>query len=555
MKLHQAISKFLANERAGKPVFGLMGDANLAYLGDFIERDGGHYTPVVLEGGAVLAATGYARFSGELGVATVTHGPALTNCLTALTEAVRGNTQLVLLTGDTPDVNEFFQYVDIQGFAHSAGAGFERVKTPDTALATLRKAFTRAQLDHKPIVVDIPLPFITAEVDYALQTIPPCTIQRTAPDPDRVDDALGLILGAKRPLLLAGRGAVLSAASAAILNLARLVGAPVTTSLLGREQFLGEPENLGIFGTLATASAIDYMGQADVVLSFGASLNNWQTDDYRLLDDKHVIQVDTDPLALGTYGPIDVGLVGDARATALALTARAREAGQESAKPAYLAKIAADDQRERRDNTFIDTTGGGYVDARLAALRIDAALPAGARQLSDVGRFSLAVWPHITPSPGNWDYAGYFGSIGLGIGTAVGAAHVDSNVPTIVWAGDGGTMQGLIEVNTAVRQRLPLIVVVLNDGCYGAEYMKLAAVGSSPETSFVPWPSLANAAEGLGAHGLRVTTAEELDQAAAAVRELAGRAAAGEDGITPLLIEVVCDPHAMPNTPSIAPVQ
>ena len=134
MKNYEAISRFLAHERSGKPLFGLMGDANLAYLGHFIEQTDGRYVGMSIEDAVVLAADGYARFSGEVGMATVTFGPAITNALTALTEAVRARTPLVLLTGDTPDVNEHYQRIDIAAVAAVAGRqSTRRSRAPELA--------------------------------------------------------------------------------------------------------------------------------------------------------------------------------------------------------------------------------------------------------------------------------------------------------------------------------------------------------------------------------------------------------------------------------------
>jgi len=549
MKLHEAIAKFLADERGTQPVFGLMGDANLAFLGDYIEREGGTYVPAVGENGAVLMAYGYARASRGLGVATVTHGPALTNTLTGLTEAVRAQAPLVLLTGDTPDVHEFFQHTDISGFAQHAGAQFERVRSAGTALSTLAKAFTRARFESRPVVVDIPLPLMSADVDYAVPTWPSFALQRIRPDSDCVESAAAMLLAAKRPLVVAGLGAVRSGAGDAVLELARLIDAPVMTSLLGRELFSGQPENLGIFGTLSSRLGSDHIGQSDVVLALGASLNNWQTDSYRLLADKRVIQVDSDPEALAKYGPISLGVVADAGAAAEDLLEILRDVGQESSGSRRLAEIAEANAGENREH-FISTTGGGYVDAREAAVEIDRVLPPGTRQLTDVGRFTVSVWPHITPAPGTMDYPGYFGSIGLGIGAGVGVASVDQALPTVVWVGDGGAMQGLVEITTAVRQSLPLIIVVINDGCYGAEYLKLIDVGAKPENAFMAWPSISRAAEGLGAEGIRVTDREQLTAAVVRIEEYSAQAAG--DGVTcPLVIEVIADPHQMANEASV----
>src|SRR5699024_3710683 len=121
----------------------------------------------------------------------------------------------------------------------------------------------------------------------------------------------------------------------------------------------------------------------------------------------------------------------------------------------------------------ISYTVGGFLDIRDATLWLSDNLPEGAQQVCDVGRFAYSTWPHITVDPKRWFYAGAFGSIGLGTATAIGAAVARPEVPTALYVGDGGTMQALGELHTAVRNELPLIVMVLNDHCYGAEYLKL----------------------------------------------------------------------------------
>lgn len=552
MKAFHVIAKFLAHERAGKPVFGLMGDANLAFLGAFIEAEKGNYVGAVREGGAVSMAEGYARMSGEVGVASVTHGPALTNTLTELTEAARGRAPIVVIYGDTPTHNEHFQYFDSQAFARAAGAHYERVLTPELLVTTMRKAFLRARLDSVPVLLDIPFPLMKAELEWTPPALTHAAPQAIAPDTDAVDEALGLLMSAKRPFVLAGRGAVAAGARDAILALARKVNAPVLTSLLAKQLFEGEPENLGIHGTLSTPAAIEYMGEADVVLSLGASLNNWQTDHYQLLEGKQVIQSDIDPAAIAKFGPVAQAVVGDARLVSEAMVARLDEIGHEPRRAAYLEKIAQTPFRESRD-LFVPHTGDGFVDMRHAALTLSEALPQGTVNITDVGRFCYSVWPHIDVTPGRWHYAGYFGSIGLGIAEGVGAALAVDDAPTVVWAGDGGSMQGLLEISTAVRAKAPLLVVVMNDQCYGAEYGKLQAVGWHAETSFLEWPSFAESAAGLGAETLRVTSAQELEAAAARVSAWSAESVAGD--ARPLLIEVVADAHKVSIHPAVVPLE
>ncbi|GAA4284362.1 thiamine pyrophosphate-binding protein [Brevibacterium daeguense] len=537
------MAKYLAEERAGRPVFGLMGDANLGYLGAFMEREGGRYIAAALEGGAVSMGDGWARATGEVAVVSVTHGPALTNTLTALTEAARSRSGLVLLAGSTPEVNDHFQYVDIEGFARFAGAGFVKVRTPAELLPMLDRAFARAAAESAPVILDIPYGVLRAEIEYRAPRIPTLHGRRLLPDPESVDEVLGLLISAKRPLLVAGRGAVASGAREAILQLARAVNAPVMTTLLAKDFFDGEPENLGIHGTLSTPAAIEYMADVDIVMSFGASLNHHTTDSFALLRDRILIQTDVDPRAISGYGPAHHAVLADARAMAQALLDRLRESELETRRAIYMDVVAAAPHRESKD-LYESTTGDGFIDMRDATRWLNSVLPEGSVQVSDVGRFVYSTWPHITVDPARWIYAGAFGSIGLGTATAVGAAAARDDVPTALYVGDGGAMQGIVELGTAVRAGLPLVMMVLNDQCYGAEYLKLKWFGSSPEQSFIDWSSFAEVAKSLGAHAVRATCMAELEPAAEAIR--AGR--------FPLLIEVVADPGKVANRPGIVPM-
>lgn len=538
MRAFEALAKYLSEERTGHPVFGLMGDANLAYLGAFIEREGGHYVTATLEGGAVSMGDGWARTTGNVAVVSVTHGPALTNTLTSLIEATKAHTPMVLLTGSTPEVNEHFQYFDIEGFARLAGTEMVKVRRAVDLEAVLDRAFIRAASGQIPVVVDVPYDILSTEVGYRAPRLPEVRDRSRWPDPESVDEALGLLLSAKRPLILAGRGAVISGAREELLELARAINAPVMTSLLAKDYFDGEPENLGLHGTFSTQEAISYMTDVDVVISFGASLNQFTTDNFDLLRDRIVIQIDLNPAALSRFGPATHTVGSDARQMAKALMIRLREADVEVKYAAYMDTVAnSSDCKDQYDST----TGNGYIDMRDASRWLNSVLPPGAQQVCDLGRFMYSTWPHITVDPERWIYMGSFGSIGLGTAAAVGAATARQEVPTALYVGDGGAMQGLVELNTAVRNKLPLIVMVLNDQCYGAEYLKLQISGSSPEPARVSWPSFAEVARGMGAKAVRATSLDDLEGAAEAVRT----------GQFPLLIEVRVDPANATNRPGL----
>ena len=152
MKIYQAFAAALA-EHGVETIFGLMGDANMLYLTDY-QVNGGRFVPVVHEGSSVGMADAYSRMTGKVGVASVTHGPALTNTLTSLVEGVRSRSQVLVITGDTPLESTHFQHVDIAAVAAVAGAGYEKIYKSKSLVRDLNRALQRAVGERRPIVLD-----------------------------------------------------------------------------------------------------------------------------------------------------------------------------------------------------------------------------------------------------------------------------------------------------------------------------------------------------------------------------------------------------------------
>lgn len=530
MKLHAAVARTLSDHGVDT-TFGVMGDANMLYLVDFREQHGGTFISTVSEGGAVSMADGYSRVSGRLGVASVTHGPGLTNTMTALTEAVRARTPLVLITGAAPPDRNHPQHIDVRSAATLTGADYWAILDPISIFEDLAVAFSRARSARLPVIVDIPAMYMDADVP--IDFLGPRTVPTTAvtPDEDELDRALGIIASFVRPVVIAGRGAALSGARDNIVEFADLIGAPLATSLLGKDLFRGHPFDVGICGTVASDLALDTFQQADCVIAFGASLNRYTTARGSLLQGKAVVHVDLDESAIGRHSSADVALVGDARQTAHALIEPLRSLA------AVPGRLRTEQLRTRiadysPRNDFEDASTPTTVDIRSAMLLLDERLPSERTVVTDTGRFMVAPWRYLHATPTAFVHTANFASIGLGLATAIGAAAADHSRVTVGVAGDGGAMMGLIELSTAVRHGIPLVVVVLNDHCYGSEYSILLEKGVDPSYSFEDWPSFAAVARSLGADGVLATTLDEFGAALDAVRS----------PDRPLLIEVACDP-------------
>jgi acetolactate synthase-1/2/3 large subunit len=533
MHVHEVIARPLS-AMGVDTIFGLIGDGNLYMADSFTRETGGRFISVAHEASAVLAAAGYSRTTGRLGVAAVTHGPALTNTVTALIEGVRARTPLVLLAGDTAVVDrDNLQKIDQRSVILPTGAGFVQLRSPETIPEDIVSAFREAELERRPVVLNIPADFQWQDAELRPPQRRPVIRQSVRPSEDALDAALGIIASSRHPLVLAGRGATSPAARAAVLGFARRVGAPVATTLQARELFASEPDNLGIFGTLSTDRTVGVIGQADCVVAFGAALNRWTTGEGSLLTGARVVQVDLDPASLNHHRAVDAPVVGDAAAVATEFVRQLDEAAftptDFAARAAQLPGEAVVAKPAQRPPGTID------IDEALRA--INRSFPAERSLVLDAGRFfHHAAFNVRTGAVNSYVHTLEFGCIGLGMANAIGAAAGTPGAPVLMISGDGGFMLGgLAEFNTAVRHRLDVVVVIMNDKSYGAEYIQFTNKGMDPAISTFEWPSFAAVASGLGGIGHAVHTQQELEKV---LDSLADRD-------RPTLIEVFLDPASI----------
>lgn len=516
-------------------VFGLMGEGNMMHVVEFIRREQGRFIAAAHEGGAVSMADGYSRIGRRVGVASVTHGPGATNAITALTEAVRARSRLVVLSADSPDGSrDHLQRIDLRAVAHVAGAAYWRVHSPRDIGSDLSYVLGRVASTRQPTLVDVPIDVQEAEMpsdprsDRSAVPVPDSLV----PDGEALDLALGILMSARRPVIVAGRGAAMSGARSELVALGELVGAPLATSLFGKDLFRGEPFDLGIMGTVSHAITLDTVNQADTIVAFGASLNEFTTVEGSLLDGKAVIHCDIEPAHLQRYAAADAPIVGDARATAQAMRDQLAAAGR---RPGSFRSHELRERLAHRNphQDYVDKNAEGFLDMRTAMIELDAILPPDRILVTDAGRFMYAPWRYLhVQTPADFTHSLSFGSIGLGVGMATGAAAVHPDRTTVGVVGDGGLMMALNEVNTAVRYKLPLVLIVLNDGSYGAEYNKFVDFGVDPVYSMIDWPELSDVATALGAHGIAVRSVPELAAVGEYVRE----------GRLPLLVDIKADP-------------
>jgi thiamine pyrophosphate-dependent acetolactate synthase large subunit-like protein len=500
----EVVGEQLAREGA-EVVFGLMGSGNLVVTNALV-AGGARFFAARHENGAVGMADGWARVTGGVGVASVHQGPGLTNTLTALTEATKSRTPLVVLAGETPAAALRSNFrIDQHDLVESVGAAAERVHSAATARADAARAYRRARVERRPVVLMLPIDVQAQAAEPGPGPAPAAVPLAPAPHPAALDALAAQLAAAQRPVILGGRGAVVSAAGPALRHLAERTGALLATSAVAHGLFAGDPYNIGISGGFATPLAAELLPQADLIVAFGATLNHWTTRHGALIGaDAQVVHVDLDP-AIAT-------VVGDAAVTAEVLLTRAPDPKPGWRDDDALAQRIATERHN--DVPYEDAPQPGTIDPRTLSNALATALPDDVAVAVDSGHFT--GWPamHLTVAdPRAWLFANAFQAVGLGLGMAIGAAVARSDRVTVAALGDGGTFLSLQELETAARLRLRLLVVVYDDHAYGAEVHHFAPLGVDVAPARFPDADLAAVARALGTQGATVRTTEDINNA------------------------------------------
>ncbi|HMN21444.1 MAG TPA: thiamine pyrophosphate-binding protein [Ottowia sp.] len=544
MKINEAVARTLKDVGV-ETLFGLIGDANLFLVDDFIRKCGGRYVGAAHEAGAVLMALGHASVSGGIGVATVTCGPGFTNTLTALVEGAKSRLPMVLVTGDATSKPKFYlQKVPQREFAIAAGAGFEQASSLDSVCADLVYAFRRADAERRPIVFNLP-PYDLQWQDVGDYRPARLVLHRRASevtDSADLEAAIGIVATAKRPIVLAGHGVAMSGAQGDVLRLARRIDAPVMTTLRAKDLFRGDPLNLDVFGISTLEPAMQVVAASDCIVAFGASLNFITTGNGALLQGKRTVLVNDDPDELGKHMSTDAAVLGDCGSAARRMLHWLDEAeiaasgfAAEDAVQAALATLAA-------PPPAAPARDPGAVEIHGALRAIAATLGEPLVLVTGVGRHMGHAWHAFHVSEPRLFVQGHmYGAIGMALAHGIGAARAEPTLPTVVVTGDGSFMLGdLTEFNTAVRERLDLVLVVCNDGGYGAEHIQFTGRDLDPSLSLIGWPDFAPMAEALGGQGLTVRSPDDLEHACQAI------AARSRD--RPILVDVKLDPDTVPRS-------
>ncbi|WP_066286633.1 thiamine pyrophosphate-binding protein [Arthrobacter sp. B6] len=507
-RVAQVLSSYLSD------VFGVMGNGNVHFL-DAAEKLGLRFSPVRHEGAAIAAADAYYRTSGRLAAGTTTYGPGYTNALTALAEAVQAQIPAVLVTGDAPSSGARPWDVDQAAIAAGLGAATFTV-TREAAGSITRQAVEYALTKRTAVVIAIP--YDLAALEAAEEELPEPSAPAVSDD---VDGGLGqaarLLAGAKRPLILAGRGAHLAGAGPELRELADRLGALTAGTALALNLLQGEGY-LGVAGGFGTDTAAGLMGEADVVLVAGASLTPFTMRFGHLLGpDSTVIQIDT---ALQPTNPrVDMFVSADVKSAAGRLL---RILDGQASPEARLTEPRAEAWRAEARKRLADgpahqagsaETPDGRLDPRSLATALDAILPERRTVVQDGGHFmGWAPMYWRIPRPQDLVMVGTaYQTIGLGLASAVGAARAVEDGRTLVLAsGDGGFLMGLPDLESLIGTASSAVVVIYNDAAYGAEIHQYGSQGLTEKPMLIPEVDFSGIARALGAKSAIIRSLADL---------------------------------------------
>ncbi len=494
-------------------LFGLVGSGNYGFIDHMTRRCGAAYHAARHESAAVAMADGYARVSGRLGVCTVHQGPGLTNTLTALTEAVKARTPLLLLAGDTA-TTALYQNLDVdqEAVVRSVGAGVERLRAAHTAVEDVARAARRAEVERRPVLLSLPID-VQEQVCEPKEAPGFAEILISAPRPseDAVSKVVDLLESSSRPAIIAGRGAVLASARPQLAALGERIGAVLATSMMAKGFFSGSALDLGVSGGFASPLAARLLGEADVVLSFGASLNAWTTRHGNIFSPSaRIVHCDLDPSAIGRMQPVTLGVIGDAAKTAEALLEELdrRDVSLEGFRTDAVMREIEGFRWEYEDEGTEET-----VDPRSVLIALDGMLPEERTVAVDCGHFAGFAARHLrVPDAAGFVFAEAFQAVGLGMGTGMGAAVASPDRLTVIVVGDGGLLMSLGELDAAPEIGVPLLIVVMNDDAYGAEVHHFRSLGLPVGLARLKGNDFAAIATAMGAKGIVVRGVGDLDE-------------------------------------------
>ena len=500
-------------EQGVDTVFGYPGGAILNVYDALYEyRDQITHVLTSHEQGASHAADGYARATGRVGVCMATSGPGATNLVTGIATAMMDSVPMVAITANVGKSllgRDSFQEVDIAGIVMPITKHSYIVKDISQLADTMRKAFYIAKSGRPgPVLVDVTKDVTAAKFEYTPRR--PATVNRETSEIRKADieTAVKMIKEAEKPFIFNGGGAVISGASEEITELAHRIDAPVCDSLMGKGAFFGEdPLYTGMLGMHGTKTSNLGVSQCDLLIVLGARFSERVTGNAKTFaKNAKILQIDIDAAEINKNVKVDAYIEGDVKE---ALKRLLPELPQKS-HPEWIAKIQEMKEKYplRYDHTQLT---GPYVIEKLYELTQGDAIIC-----TDVGQHQMwAAQYYKYKEPRTLLTSGGLGTMGYGLGAAIGAKMGRPEKKVINIAGDGCFRMNMNEIATAVRCGRPLVQIVLNNHVLGMvrQWQTLFYEKRYSHTILNDKVDFVKLAEAMGAEAIRVTKMEEVEPA------------------------------------------
>ena len=500
-------------EQGVDTVFGYPGGTILnIYDALYQYQDKIHHILTSHEQGAAHAADGYARSTGKVGVCMATSGPGATNLVTGIATAYMDSTPLVAITANVAVSllgRDSFQEIDIAGVTMPITKHNFIVKDIKDLAPTIRKAFHIANEGRPgPVLVDITKDVTAAKFDF--ESIVPEVIEprKYTYGAQELDQAIKMIEASEKPFIFVGGGAIASDAASELKEFAEKIDAPVTDSLMGKGAYDNtRPRYTGMLGMHGTKASNFGVSQCDLLIVVGARFSDRVTGDTnRFAKDAKIIHIDVDAAEINKNVVVDLGIVGDAKNVLKELNEKLTRQNH----PQWLKEIR--DLKERYPLSYDDEgLTGPYVIEQIDYLTNSEAIIC-----TDVGQHQMWAAQYFNyRRPRQFISSGGAGTMGFGLGAAMGAKLANPHQTVFNIAGDGCFRMNLNELATLSRYNIPVIQVVMNNQVLGMvrQWQTLFYGQRYSNTILEDKVDFCKVAEGLGCKAIKVTTKEEVASA------------------------------------------
>lgn len=500
-------------EQGVDTVFGYPGGAILnVYDALYKYKDDIHHILTSHEQGAAHAADGYARATGKVGVCMATSGPGATNLVTGIATAMMDSVPVVAITANVGKPllgKDSFQEVDIAGIVMPITKHSYIVKDIEKLADTIRKAFYIAKSGRPgPVLVDVTKDVTGALYEYSPRR--PATVNRETSEIHKTDveNAVKMIQDAEKPFIFVGGGAVISGASKEITELSHRIQAPVCDSLMGKGGFSGEdPYYTGMLGMHGTKTSNLGVSQCDLLLVLGARFSDRVTGNVKTFANKaKILQVDIDAAEINKNVLVDAYIEGDVKE----VLRRLLEEIPEKKHPKWMEHIQEMKARYPLNYDHTQLTGPYVIEKLYELTGGDAIIT------TDVGQHQMwAAQYYKYKEPRTFLTSGGLGTMGYGLGAAIGAKMGRPDKTVVNIAGDGCFRMNMNEIATAVRCGKPLVQIVLNNHVLGMvrQWQTLFYDHRYSHTVLNDAVDFVKISEGMGAKAIRVTKMEEVEPA------------------------------------------